>query len=386
MALYASLRPRTEFIYASFSALGPDVVHVDPRHLDASIRRCADMHRMAPFTAVLNRKEKCVVPAALLATALGLPPITSEPNVARDKFAMRRALNGADVIPRTTLVREAGDLELVEADMFPCVIKPRFGFNSRSAVLVTDHGELASAYAEQHARYAAIPKQDGTNSDFVCEELVRGSEHTVETLVKDGLPLFHLVSDKLPMTPPFFVEIGDDMPSRLPAADQRICRVATERAIQALGIRNGWTHTEVKLDGGRAVVIECAARMGGGYFENLFALAYDLNRLRMLIDLHVGSHAVAPPEIRRHVAARRIVVSGPSRYRALENAATLFSDPRVTLVWPSAVSHIDRELAGPPHDFNNTLCEFIVCGRSGMEAAALADDIVARAVVRTQGS
>jgi len=383
MALHASLRPRTDFAYASFSSLGPDVVHVDPMQMEATIRRFADMHRTAPFTAVLNRKEKCVVPAAMLAAALGLPPITSEPELARDKFAMRRALNGGSVFPRTVLVREARDLECVAADMFPCVLKPRFGFNSRSAVLVEDPAELAVAYGEQHARYACLPKQDGTNSDFVCEELVRGSEHTIETLVKDGLPLFHLVSDKMAMTPPFFVEIGDDMPSRLPAADQHACRAATERAIQAMGIRNGWTHTEVKLDGGHAVVIECAARMGGGYFENLFALAYDLNRLRMLIDLHVGKDAIPTPVIRRHAAARRIVVDGPSRPRTLENAVALFADPRVTLVWPPTPAHIDREVAGPPHDFNNTLCEFIVCGSTGAEAAAVADEIVAHAVVRT---
>ena len=383
MADYTSLRPEADFVFASYSQLGPDAVHVDPCRLAEAVSAFRTLDNQQPFISVLNRKEKCVVPAAVLADALGLPPIASEPGLARDKFAMRRALNGRDIFPRTALVREAKDLDLVEPDMFPCVLKPRFGFNSRSAVLVDSPAELKSAYREQHARYAQLPKQDGTNSDFVVEEVITGSEHNVESLVKDGEPLFHLVSDKLPMTPPFFVEIGDNMPSRLPAAAQDLCRQATDRAIRAMGIRNGWTHTEVKLDGNKATVVECAARMGGGYFENLFREVYGVDRMAMLVDLYLGRSAITAPAPRRHAAARRLVVYGSKKRRTLPNAQDLFSDERVRLVWPDDIAKIDRELAGPPFDFNNTLCEFIAVGASGDEAIALADHIVAAANVRT---
>ena len=148
--------------------------------------------------------------------------------------------------------------------MFPCVLKPRFGFNSRSAVLVTDKGQLETVYTEQYRLYLQLPKQDGTSADFVVEELIPGSEHTIETLVKDGRPLFHLLSDKLAMTPPFFVEIGDNMPTSLAPSRQATCIAAVERAIRLMEISNGWAHTEVKLEDCRAVVVECAARMGGG--------------------------------------------------------------------------------------------------------------------------
>lgn len=383
MAHYARLRPDADFTFASFSDLGSDVVCVDPGRIDVAIRVFADMHRTRPFTAVLNRKEKCVVPAAVLARALGLPPITTEPELARDKFAMRRALNCGAEFPRTVLIRGPRDVDRVETDMFPCVVKPRYGFNSRSALLVQDRQALEAAYRDQHAHYARLHKQDGTNSDFVCEELIPGSEHTIETLVRDGTALFHLISDKLPMEPPYFVEIGDQMPSRLSAADQAICRAATERAIPALGIRNGWTHTEVKLEHDQAVVVECAARMGGGYFEDLFRDVYGIDRMGMLIDLHVGGDPIPAPAARLHAAARRIVVYGPARLRTLEDAEALFAADRVTLVWPATAAMIDRELAGPPFDFNNTLCEFIARGSTGEEAAALADRLVENAVVRT---
>jgi hypothetical protein len=69
--------------------------------------------------------------------------------------------------------------------------------------------------------------------------------------------------------------------------------------------------------------------------------------------------------------------------RTLENAEALFANEDVRLVWPAHVAAIDRELAGPPFEFNNTLVEFMVLGSSGEKAALLANRLVADASVRT---
>lgn len=385
IADYTSLRPKVDFAFASFSDLGADAVRIDPLRMDDAVAIFYRLHKQRAFTAVLNRKEKCVIPAARLALALGLPPITCKPELARDKYAMRQTLNLGGDFPRTVLVAALRDLEGVEENMFPCVLKPRFGFNSRSAVLVRDRMELAAAYREQYEFYSGLPKQDRTNGDFVVEELISGSEHTVETLVKDGAPLFHLISDKLPMSPPFFVEVGDNMPSRLPEGSKGVCLAATERAIRSMGIRNGWTHTEIKLQGTAAVVVECAARMGGGYFENLFCEVYGLNRMDALLALFLDDKPMVKPIPRVHAAARRVVVYGPSRKRSLENGESLFASDRVKLVWPTSPAKIDRELAGPPFDFNNTLFEFLALGKSADEAQSLADNLLVQALIRTGG-
>lgn len=385
IADYTSLRPKVDFAFASFSDLGADAVRIDPLRMDDAVAIFSRLHEQRAFTAVLNRKEKCVIPAARLALALGLPPITSEPELARDKYAMRKTLNFGGVFPRTVLVGALRDLEAVEENMFPCVLKPRFGFNSRSAVLALDRRELAAVYREQYKFYSRLPKEDRTNGDFVVEELIPGSEHTVETLVKDGTPLFHLISDKLPMCPPFFVEVGDNMPSCLPEESKQVCRAATERAIRSMGILNGWTHTEIKLHGTAAVVVESAARMGGGYFENLFREVYGLNRMESLVSIFLKDKSMTEPVPRVHAAARRVVVYGPSRKRSLENGEVLFASDRVKLVWPKSPAKIARELAGPPFDFNNTLFEFLALGNSAEEAQSLADDILVQTLIRADG-
>ena len=375
---YADLVPNAEFVFASLSSIDPEVITVDPSCLEDAIAKFSLLNDAKPFAAILNRKEKCVVPAAKLAVALNLPPITLKPELARDKHQMRQALNLGSPYPRSILIHTMSDLKRVTDGMFPCVLKPRYGFNSRSAVLVNDPIQLRSSYEEQYKSYAALKKQDCTNSDFVVEDYIPGSEHTIESLVRDGAPLFHIISDKLPMKAPYFVEIGDRMPSCLSTSKQRTCIAATERALDCLAIRNGWTHTEIKISDLGAVVIECAARMGGGYFETLYREVYGINRLRVLASLFSSSESMRIPVPKTHASARRVVVYGPLKMRTVANVETLFHDKSVRLLWPSSVSEINRKLAGPPVDFNNTLFEFVAFGSSADEADMIADRLLER--------
>jgi biotin carboxylase len=375
---YADLVPHAEFVFASLSPCHPATITVNPSFLADAIAKFSMLHAVKPFAAILNRKEKCVVPAAHLALALKLPPITLKPELARDKHQMRQALNQGSQYPRSVLIRSWRDLQQVGDEMFPCVLKPRYGFNSRSAVLVNDHVQLRCSYEEQHKSYSSLKKQDCTNSDFVVEDFIPGSEHTIESLVKDGVPLFHLVSDKLPMKPPYFVEIGDRMPSRLSASEQQACIAATESALACMAIRNGWTHTEIKISDIGAVVVECAARMGGGYFETLYREVYGINRLRVLASLFSSSDSMPIPMAMRYATARRVVVYGPAQMRTVANLETLFHDTHARLLWPLSVSEINRSLAGPPVDFNNTLFEFIAFGSSAAEADMVADRLLER--------
>jgi biotin carboxylase len=375
---YTELDRKAEFAFASLSSCDPEVLTVDPECLNDAIAKFSILHAAKPFTAILNRKEKCVVPAAQLALALGLPPITLSPELARDKYQMRQALNAGNTFPHTFLIRTTCDLEQVPDRMYPCVLKPRYGFNSRSAVLVNDRMQLHSVYEEQYMSYSAIKKQDRTNSDFVVESFIPGTEHTVESLVRDGVPLFHLISDKLLMEAPYFVEIGDTMPSRLSGAKQRACIAATEKALDRMAIRNGWTHTEIKISDLGAFVIECAARMGGGYFETLYREVYGIDRMFVLASLFSSRDTIPMPVARTHAAARRVVVYGPEKMRIVKNVETLFYDKRVKLLWPASVSAINRKLAGPPIDFSNTLLEFVALGSTFEEAEMVADRLLER--------
>jgi hypothetical protein len=65
---YIELDRNAEFVFASLSSCDPEVVTVDPKCLKDAIAKFSILHAAKPFTAILNRKEKCVVPAAQLAS------------------------------------------------------------------------------------------------------------------------------------------------------------------------------------------------------------------------------------------------------------------------------------------------------------------------------
>lgn len=378
---HARAHPGHEHAFASFADLGDRGFKVDPADDEPFLDRVAAEHRRAPFLGVLNRKEKCLLPAARLADRLGVRPIIDDPLIARDKHRMRLALNGDAPGPRSLLLRGEADLAAAGPDCFPGVLKPRFGFNSRAVVLVRDHAELVAAFRQQHPAYAALPKQDGTNADFVLEDLIPGTEHTIDVLVADGVGRTFLVSDKDAMRPPHFVEIGDRAPSRLSAADLATVREAASVAIRRLGIRNGWSHVEVRLQAGRAVTIEAAARMGGGYFEQLTLRAWGIDRMAALIDLHLGLPLPGDAP-RQHVVGRRVLVNGV-RWVALRRGAAACARPGVQLVWPASISAVRRIAVGPPHDFKNTLLEYVVGADTPAGADRLADTVEAEATPLT---
>lgn len=378
---YRTQWPAHDFQFASFTSGIPDTVAINAHRPDHMVQTFLELHAARPFCGVLNRKEKCVIPAALLASALKLPELIRDPQLARDKYRMRLAMNTATDGPRCLLLQTRLDAESVPHNFFPAVLKPRFGFNSRGVCLVNNQAELLTHYDSQHPTYAALQRQDGTCADFVVEELILGSEHTIDSFVADGVPVLHLLSDKRPMQGPWFVETGDNIPSSLNAdMQERLCDCSA-RTIRSLEIRNGWTHTEVRVSDRGAVPIECAARMGGGYFENLIRAAWNIDRMDWLIRLFSKTALPTFTQPPRPVCGRRFVVYGPPRSRNLKNAQQLFSSPNIQLIWPAETCHINRVLSGPPAEFSNTLFEFMAVGSDPASVMSLAEQTLESAVV-----
>ncbi|MFI5302966.1 MAG: acetyl-CoA carboxylase biotin carboxylase subunit family protein, partial [Polyangiales bacterium] len=341
--------PDVRFAFASHTAFAPDVVAFDPRDPSSLFEHFRAAHADAPFAGMLNRREKFVIPAVALAQRLGLRSIARDGALLRDKLLMRRALDGRS--DAAFLVRSVDDASKVPASIFPAVLKPRFGFNSRAVVRARDATELARAFREHHAHYRALKRPDGAADDFIVERYLEGREHTVEALVIDGEIVLSIVSDKAPMHRSCFVETGDVMPSQAPRATQETVLAATRDAVRALGFDNGWAHVEVMEHRGSAAVVEVAARMGGGYHEELIDAVYELDRMRLLIDLHLGPLTLPPLVPRAVVVGRRVVTSGVTFVRPLRSIAALVERRGARLVFPSDDRQISRVVVGPPYGY-----------------------------------
>ena len=83
--------------------------------------------------------------------------------------------------------------------------------------------------------------------EIVVEEFMEGPEVSVETLAVDGDVNVIQITDKVTTGAPYFVEMGHSQPSRLSEETRKRIVEVTIAANKAIGIKNGPSHTEIKI-------------------------------------------------------------------------------------------------------------------------------------------
>ena len=226
----------------------------------------AERARQTPFAAIVGVDDQGVMAAALGAERLGLPH--NPPDAVartRDKAATRRALAQAGVPqPRFAVLPSGADVALVVHEVgLPCVVKPVALSGSRGVIRAND-GEQARLTVER-IRGILASAQEPPEAPLLVESYLPGAEVALEGLLRGGRLEVLAVFDKPdPLEGPYFEETLYVTPSRLPMTVLAGVEAVTARAAQALGLREGPIHAELRVDGGRVSVLELAARSIGG--------------------------------------------------------------------------------------------------------------------------
>ncbi|WP_203789416.1 ATP-grasp domain-containing protein [Paractinoplanes rishiriensis] len=252
--------------------------------VDADIRSA----RAAGLAGVLTYSETQLTLTCRLATELGLPfhrPRTVEQLTS--KLAQRRSLAAAGVeTVRVARIDRVGDWPAAVAQVgLPLVLKPCRGQSSAHTHLIED-----TRAGERLVRLILAESPPGTV--LLAEEFLAGLDCaplgdyvSVESVVQDGHPVHIAVTGKLPLARPFR-ETGQFWPAALTKSNQDAVRARTSAAIRALGVRDGVTHTELKLTAGGPRLIEVNGRLGGNINElSLRAGGPDLARAAASIAL-----------------------------------------------------------------------------------------------------
>ncbi|MGA5817180.1 ATP-grasp domain-containing protein [Kitasatospora sp. NPDC094028] len=259
------------------------VVDLDPDHDTAA----EELRRHRP-DALLTFSETCLGDAAELAERLGLPFHSVETvGLLRDKYAMRARLreHGVDAV-RSARLERPGDWPAALAEVgLPAVLKPATGQGSRDTHLITE---------EDAGRRLAEELLTGPEAGpMVLEEYLRGRDCgpfgdyvSVESAVVDGEVTHWQVTGKYPLLPPFR-EPGQYWPAPIDDAERAAALTLTTRVIEALGVRTGITHTELKLTAEGPRLIELNGRLGG-YQSWLTELAGGLDPMELAGRIALG--------------------------------------------------------------------------------------------------
>jgi biotin carboxylase len=255
-----------------------------------------------------------VAVAARIAARHNLPhPLAPEvAQAAVSKLRQRQKLVEAGVPHAPFRVcASVADAEVAAAELgLPCVVKPPDRQGQRGLSVAASPAEILDAFdrALEAARGPVV----------LVERLIEGVELTVNAFSVDGV--FHplTVTDRVVAeSPAFGVALAHVWPSELPSAAVDAAVEAARAAAEAIGIESGPTYTQVLVGDDGPVVVELAARLGGGHDAELClaALGVDLNGLAIAAALgeetaiSAGTETAGGACVRFLVAAEGLVES-----------------------------------------------------------------------------
>ncbi len=230
--------------------------------LDASIELYKAGHR---FDGVLSLCWDCPISVAKIAQYFNLLGITPEVAESATIKSLRSAIFEKYQVPAPRFKLAKNFAEAYQAAQeigFPVVLKPLDQSSSKGVILVDTIDHFESAY-----RYSTSFSID---PHIIVNEYLVGSEHSTEGLMIDGKLYPTALSDrefKYAECKPFFVEIGDIMPSSLSPEIVQSMWDTTEKAALALGITKGVVKGDmIYCKDGQVRVLELTPRLGGPRF------------------------------------------------------------------------------------------------------------------------
>lgn len=218
---------------------------------------------------------------AYVAEQMGLTGNRYEAAVrANNKFAMRNAFMAAGVpCPAYHVCKNADEAEQKEI-IYPVIVKPTDRSGSLGITKVTNKEELRQA--------VTIAVAHSFEHEALVEQFIEGREISVEFISYGGKHFPLQITDKVTTEAPHFVELAHHQPADLTEEQYAAIYALTERALNALGVTNGASHSEYKITAdGEIYVMEIGARMGGDFIGS------DLVRLSTGYDFVQGVIQVA---------------------------------------------------------------------------------------------
>ena len=203
--------------------------------------------------------------------------------VSTNKYEMRKAFKKAG-IPAPLFFKAGADdnLDHIHTMNLPIIVKPTDRSGSRSVTKLESFDGLEEAVSRSI--------NDSFENKAIIEEFIDGDEYSCECVSFEGVHHMLAVTKKYTTGAPHFIETGHLEPSDLD--DQTIERVKTLifKALDALDIRYGASHSEFKVDrNGNINIIEIGSRMGGGCIgSDLVRLSTGYDFVKMVIQIAFG--------------------------------------------------------------------------------------------------
>jgi biotin carboxylase len=299
----------------------------------------------------------------------------------KDKWAMRQHLARGDAptVAAQLLTGEDSLRSFGRAHGFPFIVKPTDLTASVGVCRVDGDDAVEEVWTRIEALRAGGGYRFFPFNGFMMEEYIDGIEYSVEAFSFDGRHVVVAVTEKHSL--PSFVELGHALPARLdPAVEQDIVDCVTG-FLDAVGLRRGPTHTEVKLSSAGPRVIESHNRVGGDRISELVDAAFgiDLDSYAIGWPFGLADELVERPRAHR-AAATRFLTAQPGTVRAVKGVEEVRAHDGVIAV---DVGVQEGEVVNALDSNWARIGQVLVTGPTTAAAVAICEQLVGKITVET---
>ena len=311
---------------------------------------------------------------------LGLSGISHEQALrATNKHLMREAFErGGAPSPKsfcTDDVEEAWNIYLNKLDKGNAILKPSRNSGSRGIAKITGDNtkdEFVSLFRRS--------MNESRDKSVMIEQFIEGPEFSVEIIVWQNKINVLTVTDKKTTEAPYFVELGHNQPSVFPAEIVERIKEAAIAGVKALGVNNCACHAEVKVQDGKAYIMEIGARLGGDFISTeLTHLSTGIDMVAAAIDCALGIEPCLDPKEEKHGVCIRYFCPKPGKLVSISNTEVL-NNPHV---YDAEIYHQPGDVI---HEVTSSLCRsghVIVTEETPFKAIKLADKLISEVVFIT---
>jgi biotin carboxylase len=261
----------------------PDGFVGNVRH-DGNLVATASALRKWGVSYVIAGGESGVELADQLSAKLGTPGNgMSRPTARRNKYDMVLALRDAGLAHAATIVSSDVDEIIVWAEAtvgYPIVLKPVSSAGTDNVVACSSPEQVRAV----HEKIMTSTDRHGkTNTVVLAQEFLEGDEYFVNTVSRDGrhhtVEIWRYYKIRIPGGNIIY---DYDEPLSPDDPDAKKVEFYTYQVLDALEIRNWAGHNEVMLTARGPVLVECAARLGGGQVPEINTRCFGTNQVELL--------------------------------------------------------------------------------------------------------
>lgn len=227
-----------------------------------------------------------VLTAAYIAQELKLNGINYETaKCIKNKYLVRARLlqKGVGDITQFFEIHDLQDIEDIKDEIeYPIMVKPCDGSGSKGAGKVDNYYELRDTCEE--ALNSSLSKK------VLLETFITGREYGAESFVLDGKVNVLAIMQKTMTEPPFYAELGHNVPNDLPTEVEERVKEIVKNTIEALGINFGAVNMDMLItENYKVSIVDIGARMGGNLIgSHIIPMATGIDYMGNIIRASVG--------------------------------------------------------------------------------------------------